>query len=602
MQRSGNFFIPLFFTFLLIFAQTSFVSAQTWTKLLPSGGPPAVRALHSSVYDSATQRMIMFGGSSGSSAGSQVGDLWVLEDANGSAGTPHWTQLFPSGGPSARAAHSAIYDSVNNRMTIFGGNVNIGSCNATVNDVWVLENANGLGGTLNWIELFPTGDPINGLPARRHFTSTVYDPSTNRMIMTAGNGACLPPASGEAPENSEVWVLENANGLGGTPSWTLLNPTGSSPPARGEGRAIYDIANNRMIISGGCGPTGCPLGDVWVLKNANGLGGPPTWTELNPTGVNPLTRNSSVVYEPAENQMVLFAGADSGGLSNDVWVLENANGLSGAPNWKLLNPSPDPSSLSFPAPRVAHSAVLDATSKQVTFFGGQTEGPCCAQKNDVWVLDLSNGVTPDPDIDVVPLVIDFGGVNAFTSLDMIVTISNIGGADLTVSEILLSGDPSFTAIADPAPLVLAPGDVVDITATFSPTDALVLKQATLTITSDDADEGSVVVSLIGNGLVDALEGEATVLETAIDAAIAGGTLVGDGSGKSANGRLNAFANMVEAAGDLIEAGFFEDACRQLKSALRRVDGSPRPPDFVVGDDAALIADQIEFLRDSLMCS
>ncbi|MCH7499042.1 MAG: hypothetical protein IH886_03405 [Nitrospinae bacterium] len=396
MQRSGNFFIPLFFTFLLIFAQTSFVSAQTWTKLLPSGGPPAVRALHSSVYDSATQRMIMFGGSSGSSAGSQVGDLWVLEDANGSAGTPHWTQLFPSGGPSARVFHSAIYDSVNNRMTIFGGNVNVGFCNATVNDVWVLKNANGLGGPPTWTELNPTGDPINGLPARRHSTSTVYDPSTNRMIMTAGNGACLPPASGEAPENSEVWVLENANGLGGTPSWTLLNPTGSSPPARGEGRAIYDIANNRMIISGGCGPTGCPLGDVWVLENANGLGGTPNWIELFPTGVNPLTRNSSVVYEPAENQMVLFAGADSGGLSNDVWVLENANGLSGTPNWKLLNPSPDPSSLSLPAPRGGHSAVLDATSKQVTFFGGQIEGPCCAQKNDVWVLDLSSGGTPTP--------------------------------------------------------------------------------------------------------------------------------------------------------------------------------------------------------------
>jgi hypothetical protein len=78
--------------------------------------------------------------------------------------------------------------------------------------------------------------------------------------------------------------------------------------------------------------------------------------------------------------------------------------------------------------------------------------------------------------------------------------------------------------------------------------------------------------------------------------------VGDGSGKSGNGRLNAFANMVDAVGDLIEAGFIEDACGQLKSALRRVDGDSRPPDFVVGDDAALIADQINFLRESLECN
>ena len=78
--------------------------------------------------------------------------------------------------------------------------------------------------------------------------------------------------------------------------------------------------------------------------------------------------------------------------------------------------------------------------------------------------------------------------------------------------------------------------------------------------------------------------------------------MGDGSGKSANGRLNAFVNMVDAAGDLIEAGLIEDACGQLKSALRRVDGIPRPPDFVAGEEAALIADQIEFLRESLGCN
>ncbi len=108
--------------------------------------------------------------------------------------------------------------------------------------------------------------------------------------------------------------------------------------------------------------------------------------------------------------------------------------------------------------------------------------------------------------------------------------------------------------------------------------------------------------LIGNGLVGAVEYQATVLEAVVDDAIAGGTLVGTGSGNSATGRLNAFANMIEATGDLIEAGFIEDACGQLKSALRRVDGAPRPPDFVAGVDAALIKAEIEFLQTSLGCS
>ncbi len=59
---------------------------------------------------------------------------------------------------------------------------------------------------------------------------------------------------------------------------------------------------------------------------------------------------------------------------------------------------------------------------------------------------------------------------------------------------------------------------------------------------------------------------------------------------AASGRRDAFVNMIEAAGDLIEAGLIADACGQLRSALRRVDGDPRPPDFVTGADAALIAD------------
>ncbi|MFQ5566122.1 MAG: hypothetical protein ACE5EU_07150, partial [Paracoccaceae bacterium] len=147
---------------------------------------------------------------------------------------------------------------------------------------------------------------------------------------------------------------------------------------------------------------------------------------------------------------------------------------------------------------------------------------------------------------------------------------------------------------------LAAGEDAFVTVSFFPT-AVGTHAGTLTIDSADTDEPSVAVSLIGNGLVGAVEDQATVLEAAVDEAIAFGGLVGSGSGNSSNGRLNAFANMIDAAGDLIEAGFIEDACGQLRSALRRVDGDPRPPDFATGDDAALIAEQIEFLRTSLGC-
>ena len=124
---------------------------------------------------------------------------------------------------------------------------------------------------------------------------------------------------------------------------------------------------------------------------------------------------------------------------------------------------------------------------------------------------------------------------------------------------------------------------------------------TLTVGSDDPDSPSIDVNLIGNGLVGAVEDQASELEVAVEDAVASGDLEGSGSGSSANGRLGAFANMIETAGDLTEAGLIDDACGQLGSALLRVDGVRPPPDFVTGDAAALLADQIQFLRDSLEC-
>ena len=119
-------------------------------------------------------------------------------------------------------------------------------------------------------------------------------------------------------------------------------------------------------------------------------------------------------------------------------------------------------------------------------------------------------------------------------------------------------------------------------------------QASATLIFDD------VWVLSGLG-VSAVENQLAALETVLDDAIISGGLEGSGSGKSANGRLGAFVNMIEEAGDLIVAGFIEDACGQLRSALRKVDGSPRPPDFASGPDAELIAGQIVFLRDLLEC-
>jgi len=127
---------------------------------------------------------------------------------------------------------------------------------------------------------------------------------------------------------NDVWVLSNANGLGGTSVWTNTVAQGAagSPPPRSIHTAVYDAASNRMMVFGGLGSS--IYNDVWVLSNANGLGGTPGWTNTVAQGAagSPLGRvQPAAVYDASGKRMILFGGDIFTTYYNDVWVLSNAN-------------------------------------------------------------------------------------------------------------------------------------------------------------------------------------------------------------------------------------------------------------------------------------
>jgi hypothetical protein len=93
------------------------------------------------VYDPKNNRLVIFGGNN---SGGELSDVWVLTNANGLGGTPTWTQLGPfSLFAEARSGHTAVYNTKTNRMTIFGGFTSLGTLDVDTNDVWVLSHANG---------------------------------------------------------------------------------------------------------------------------------------------------------------------------------------------------------------------------------------------------------------------------------------------------------------------------------------------------------------------------------------------------------------------------------------------------------------------------
>jgi RHS repeat-associated protein len=438
---------------ILFLSLTNPLQAQYWSQLIQNGsnsnGIPngndyssTARYGHTAVYDTNNNLMTIFGGSHDSAGGGgdivfYYNDVWVLSTVNGLGGIPAWTQLNPTpdpvyGLPTTRVYHTAVYDTTNNRMIIFGG----AGGSYILNDVWVLSNANGLNNTTSaWTQLNPLPDPIYGFPANRQYHTAIYDAANNRMTIFGGDQCNSGLTnSGENDNNgvsnscclNDVWVLSNANGLDSTTSaWIQLHPnqdpTFGLPVGRDLASAVYDNNNNRMIIFGGysgytdiysyAGFATAILiwkNDTWVLSNANGLDSTTsTWTQLSTSGFPPSGRyGHTAFYDPTYNQIIIFGGYyDSGrqgnGITgptylNDVWELENANGLGGTPVWEEQYPIG-----SLPQGRQSSSMVYDATNKRMTIFGGQNYDSYNIYGyseyydfQDVDVLDLNNNALP----------------------------------------------------------------------------------------------------------------------------------------------------------------------------------------------------------------
>jgi len=340
--------------------------AQSWTSLGPvARNDPAV------VLDPTTNRLILFGGQTngnedvGDPGNGDLNDVWRGSAAGN--GNVTWTLVEPSGTAPSKAFSSAVYDPGSNRMIVFGGTN--GGC---TNDTWVLTNANGNGGTPSWIQLSTMGGPP---PAREHQTA-VYDPDANTMTIFAGDNC----SSGL----NDVWVLSHATGEGGTPTWAQLSPLGSPPTGNEYTTAVYDSTHKVMIVFGGftTNISGSDTNGVWTLSNANGVGGAPVWTQLSPSGTLPGARDAhSAVYEEDHNRMIVYGGENGTTVYGDLWVLSDANGLGGTPTWAQIGQS----LVVYPNPRYFHSAVYSPITNRMIVFGGYgVDGPY--PYTEVWVL------------------------------------------------------------------------------------------------------------------------------------------------------------------------------------------------------------------------
>lgn len=111
--------------------------------------------------------------------------------------------------------------------------------------------------------------------------------------------------------------------------------------------------------------------------------------------------------------------------------------------------------------------------------------------NSIVSGDITPSLTDHTDFGSVAVV---GGTQA-----RIFTIENTGGADLTVSAVSSSNSSEFAVSGIALPITITAGNSTTFTVTFDPS-ALGARTSTMTITSDDSDEGTYTFAIQGNGV------------------------------------------------------------------------------------------------------
>jgi hypothetical protein len=204
----------------------------------PSNSIPSNRFSYSLIYQPSRDRVVMFGGAYGPNKFNQV---WFLP----LSGPAIWYQEAIQGvPPSARWAHTAVYDATRDRMVVIGG----WDGSAALNDAWELT----LGTQPTWRQLNPSG----ALPRSRDAAGAVYDATREKIVLFGGFDPGAPEflndlgslsfggtVSVEAPQVSRL-SLAGARPNPAARAFSIAFSLEDASPARLE---LFDVAGRRVF-------------------------------------------------------------------------------------------------------------------------------------------------------------------------------------------------------------------------------------------------------------------------------------------------------------------------------------------------------------------
>lgn len=317
-------------------AETWLWNGSRWLQRFPVTTPPQ-RAVHSMIYDTTRNRVVMFGGRQSAAEREEdpiyLNDTWVYEDEN-------WKRLDSTENPPVRQFGAMAYDRVRDKVVLYGGNV-LAADGVTFtphDDTWELAGD-------QWTSVSSDGPDV-AKPI------LAYDPTNNQVIMAGLN------ATGTAT----VMYRYDAAGH----AWVAITPT-AMPTCVNDGHMVYREHTGRLTFFGGICALDTPAPEeVWEWDSAGN-----TWTKLT---INTFSRlaGQAVAYDPLRREVVAF-----GGTSAFSSVVGSQTNLFRSDQWRGVF-------LNFrPAPRSQAGFETDAATNTIWLFGGLDETSSFFQ-TDIW--------------------------------------------------------------------------------------------------------------------------------------------------------------------------------------------------------------------------
>ncbi|MBI3964932.1 MAG: hypothetical protein HY329_04785, partial [Chloroflexi bacterium] len=336
----------------LLGAFSTLNQAAGWQQITANGASdsPSARFGPAVAWDAQAGRLLLFGGRAGTSS---LNDLWQYTSTNG------WQQLTPSGtrtAPPGRQHHSAVWDSTNNRLLVFGGT----DGSLWFGDLWQYTSADG------WRQLGAAGTAA--APPPRYSHAAAWDSQLSRLLVFGGYVQ-------QVGISNDLWEYTTAGG------WKLLtrNDPQGSPPARYDHAAVWDAQSNRLLVFAGTVRQVGSRNDLWQYTSAGG------WQMLTADGASaaPLRRaGHTAVWDTQSSRTLVFGGEIlTVGTGNDLWQFTAAGG------WQQLTAL---RATGAPPSRTWHGAAWDNRSNRLLVFGGLDRS---TQYNDLWQY---GAVAPPP--------------------------------------------------------------------------------------------------------------------------------------------------------------------------------------------------------------